>query len=123
LPAPSASPPRILVIDDEEGIRQGCMRALGSQGFQVETAGTLAEGRRLIELAQFDLVRLDVMLPDGQGTALLKPIRARDPETVSVIITGFATVELAVDAIKQGAYGFISKPFDTDMLLLTVNQG
>ena len=121
--APPAGAPRILVIDDEEGIRQGCARALGSQGFQVETAGTLAEGRRLIELAHFDLVLLDVMLPDGQGTALLKPIRARDPETVSVIITGFATVELAVDAIKQGAYDFISKPFDTDLLLLTVNQG
>jgi signal transduction histidine kinase len=121
--APPAGAPRILVIDDEEGIRQGCARALGSQGFQVETAGTLAEGRRLIELAHFDLVLLDVMLPDGQGTALLKPIRARDAETVSVIITGFATVELAVDAIKQGAYDFISKPFDTDLLLLTVNQG
>ena len=114
---------RILVIDDEEGIRQGCVRALGSQKFQVETAGTLAEGRRMIEQANFDLVLLDIMLPDGQGTSLLKTIRTRDAETVAVIITGFATVELAVDAIKQGAYDFISKPFDTDLLLMTVNQG
>jgi signal transduction histidine kinase len=121
--APPVGGPRILVIDDEEGIRQGCVRALGLQGYQVETAGTMAEGRRQIELAHFDLVLLDVMLPDGQGTALLKTIYARDPETVAVIITGFATVELAVEAIKQGAYDFISKPFDTDLLLLTVNQG
>jgi len=121
--APPERSPRILVIDDEEGIRQGCVRALGAQKFQVETAGTLAEGRRLIEQANFDLVLLDIMLPDGQGTSLLKTIRARDAETVAVIITGFATVELAVDAIKQGAYDFISKPFDTDLLLMTVNQG
>jgi signal transduction histidine kinase len=121
--APPERSPRILVIDDEEGIRQGCVRALGAQKFQVETAGTLAEGRRLIEQASFDLVLLDIMLPDGQGTSLLKTIRARDAETVAVIITGFATVELAVDAIKQGAYDFISKPFDTDLLLMTVNQG
>ena len=121
--SPPERPSRILVIDDEEGIRQGCVRALGAQKFQVETAGTLAEGRRLIEQASFDLVLLDIMLPDGQGTSLLKTIRARDAETVAVIITGFATVELAVDAIKQGAYDFISKPFDTDLLLMTVNQG
>jgi signal transduction histidine kinase len=121
-PATSGSP-RILVVDDEEGIREGCVRALRPQGFQVETASTLAEGRRRIQQVGYDLVLLDVMLPDGQGTALLKPIQERDQDTVSVIITGFATVELAVDAIKQGAYDFISKPFDSDLLLLTVNQG
>jgi two-component system, sensor histidine kinase and response regulator len=68
-------------------------------------------------------VLIDVMLPDGRGIDLLKPIRERDPETVSIIITGYATVELAVDTIKKGAYNFISKPFTADMLLMTVNQG
>jgi DNA-binding NtrC family response regulator len=63
------------------------------------------------------------MLPDGRGIDLLKPIRERDPETVSIIITGYATVELAVDTIKKGAYNFISKPFTADMLLMTINQG
>jgi two-component system sensor histidine kinase/response regulator len=63
------------------------------------------------------------MLPDGKGIDLLEPIRARDPEIVSIIITGYATVELAVDTIKKGAYNFISKPFTADMLLMTVNQG
>jgi two-component system sensor histidine kinase/response regulator len=113
----------ILVIDDELGIRQGCQRALEPQGFTVETAATLQEGLRKIREADFDLVLLDVMLPDGRGIDLLNPIYEKDPDTVPVIITGYATVELAVEAIKQGAYDFISKPFTSDLLLMTVNQG
>jgi two-component system sensor histidine kinase/response regulator len=113
----------ILVIDDELGIRQGCRRALESQGFTVETAATMQEGRRKVREGDFDLVLLDVMLPDGRGIDLLASIREKDPDTVCVIITGYATVELAVEAIKQGAYDFISKPFTSDLLLMTVNQG
>ncbi len=114
---------KILVIDDEEGIREGCRRVLEPQGFTVETAATLREGRRKIEGGDFDLVLLDVMMPDGRGIDLLVPIHEKDPDTVCVIITGYATVELAVEAIKGGAYDFISKPFTADLLLMTVNQG
>jgi len=113
----------ILVIDDELGIRQGCQRALEPEGFIVETAATMQEGLRKVREGDFDLVLLDVMLPDGRGIDLLAPIREKDPDTVSVIITGYATVELAVEAIKQGAYDFISKPFTSDLLLMAVNQG
>jgi signal transduction histidine kinase len=114
---------RLLIIDDEEGIRQGCSRVLRPLGFTVETAGNYQEGLRKIQAESFDLVLIDVMLPDGRGIDLLEPIREHDPETVSIIITGYATVELAVDTIKKGAYNFISKPFTADMLLMTVNQG
>lgn len=113
----------ILVIDDELGIREGCRRALEPQGFTVETAATLREGLRRIQEGDFDLVLLDVMMPDGQGIDLMGPIQEKDPDLVSVIITGYATVELAVEAIKRGAYDFISKPFTTDLLLMTVKQG
>jgi two-component system sensor histidine kinase/response regulator len=113
----------ILVIDDELGIRQGCRRALEPQGFAVATAANIQEGLRKIREADFDLVLLDVMLPDGRGIDLLDPIHEKDPEIVCVIITGYATIELAVEAIKQGAYDFISKPFTSDLLLMTVNQG
>jgi len=113
----------ILVIDDELGIREGCRRALEPQGFTVETAATLREGQRKIEEGNFDLVLLDVMMPDGRGIDLLGPIHAKDPDTVCVIITGYATVELAVETIKRGAYDFISKPFTSELLLMTVNQG
>jgi two-component system sensor histidine kinase/response regulator len=113
----------ILVIDDELGIREGSRRTLEPQGFTVETAATLQEGLRKIREGDFGLVLLDVMLPDGRGIDLLAPIHEKDPDIVSVIITGYATVELAVEAIKQGAYDFISKPFTSDLLLMTVNQG
>ena len=114
---------RLLVIDDEQGIREGCRRVLTPAGYQVETAATIATGREAIETGDFDLVLLDVMLPDGKGIDLLETIRQRDPDIVAVIITGFATVELAVEALKKGAYDFISKPFGADLLLLTVERG
>jgi two-component system sensor histidine kinase/response regulator len=114
---------KILVIDDELGIREGCRRALEPQGYVVESASTIKDGLRKIQEDDFDLVLLDIMMPDGMGIDLLDPIAEKDPDIVSVIITGYATVELAVEAIKQGAYDFISKPFDADFLLMTVNQG
>lgn len=113
----------IIVIDDEQGIREGCRRVLIPEGFQIETAATLQEGREKIRAGTFDLVLLDVMLPDGRGLDLLSTIQEVDPEIVVVIITGYATIELAVEAIKEGAYDFISKPFSSDQLLITVNQG
>ncbi len=115
--------PRILVIDDEEGIRAGCCRALEPHGFKVETAPSFREGLKRINEELFDLILLDVMLPDGRGINLLGPIRERDPDTIAVVITGYATAELAVEAIQHGAYNFISKPFTANMLLITVNQG
>jgi signal transduction histidine kinase len=114
---------RLLVIDDEQGIRDGCRRVLEPEGYRVETAGSIAAGRAAIESGDFDLVLLDVMMPDGKGIDLLETIRRRDPETVAAIITGYATVELAVEALKDGAYDFISKPFSGDLLLLTVERG
>jgi signal transduction histidine kinase len=89
----------------------------------VEMAASFKDGLGKIQTALYDLILLDLMLPDGKGVDLLEPVHARDPETVCVIITGYATVELAVDTIKRGAYDFISKPFTSDMLLLTVNRG
>ena len=114
---------RILVIDDEVGIRKGCRRVLEPAGYIVETAASFREGMNKISQEQFDLVLLDVMMPDGRGVDLLDPIHEKDPETVAVVITGYATVEMAVETIKHGAYDFIAKPFTTDLLAMTVNRG
>ncbi len=114
---------RILIIDDEEGIRKGCNRVLQPAGYLTDTAVGFQDGLQKIQSDQFDLVLLDIMMPDGRGIDLLEPIRQRDPEAVAVLITGYATVELAVEAIQRGAYDFISKPFTAEMLLITVEKG
>ncbi len=116
-------PPRILVIDDEEGIRAGCKRTLEPEGYVVETAATGKEGLRRFLEEPFDLVLLDVVMPDVRGVDLLEPMLEKDPDVVCVIITGYATVELAVQAIRAGAYDFLSKPFTADVLRMTVAQG
>ncbi len=113
----------ILIVDDEPGIRIGCRRALEPAGYAIDEAGSFKQGQEKIAANIYDLVLLDVMLPDGRGIDLLPDIVGRDPETVTIIVTGYATVEMAVNAIKHGAYDFISKPFTSDLLLLTVEQG
>ncbi len=114
---------RILVVDDELGIREGCRRALTPQGFAVDVARDAAEGLNKVKGGGFDLVLLDVMMPGISGLDLLSMIREHDPDIVCIIITGYATVPMAVNAIKQGAYDFLTKPFTADDLLLGVNQG
>jgi two-component system sensor histidine kinase/response regulator len=113
----------ILVVDDEPGIRIGCRRALEPAGYRVDEAGSFKQGQEKLASAIYDLILLDVMLPDGRGIDLLPDIVAKDPETVTIIVTGYATVEMAVSAIKRGAYDFLSKPFTSDLLLLSVEQG
>ncbi|MBC8263104.1 MAG: response regulator [Anaerolineales bacterium] len=116
-------PATILVVDDELGIREGCRRVLSRAGHQVVVAATGEEGWQQIQSGQFDLVLLDIMMPDINGMDLLKRTVPFDPDLVCIIITGYATVELAVQAIKEGAYDFIAKPFDANALLLTVRRG
>ena len=113
----------ILVIDDDFGMREGCRRALRSLGHRVEVAATGSGELSKIRDGDFALILLDVMMPDVDGIDLLKPIQAHDPNLPCIIITGYATVELATQAIKDGAYDFISKPFDSGTLLRAVNQG
>ena len=115
--------PHILIIDDDPGIREGCRRALAPQGFSVQTAENGDEGLQIIETDGIDLALIDVMMPGIGGLELIARIHQHDPEIVCIIITGYATVELAVAAIKQGAYDFLTKPFTTDDLTLVVNQG
>ena len=113
----------VLIIDDELGIREGCRRTLTPQGYTVDTAEDGKVGLQKVRSGDFDLVLIDVMMPGTSGIDLIALIHQHDAEIVCIIITGYATVELAVRAIKQGAYDFLTKPFTTDDLLLVVNQG
>jgi two-component system sensor histidine kinase/response regulator len=113
----------ILVVDDEAGMREGCRRALRPAGYVVEAAADLAAARDLIRAKTYDTYLLDVMLPDGSGLDLLASILEKDPNAVCIIITGFGSVEMAVEAVRRGAYNFLSKPFTSDELLVAVQQG
>ncbi|MBN1658341.1 MAG: response regulator [Anaerolineae bacterium] len=113
----------ILVVDDEMGMREGCRRALAPAGYRVDLAPDLARARDLIAGSDYDLYLLDVMLPDGSGLSLLDSILNQNPDAICIIITGFGNVEMAVDAVRRGAYNFLSKPFTSDELLVAVEQG
>ena len=114
---------RILVVDDERGIREGCRRILQSEGFEVETAENGKEGLANIKEKPYDLILIDLMMPGMGGMELLHHIREIDPEIMAIVITGFATVETAVEAMKQGAYDYIPKPFTPDQLMAVLNRG
>jgi two-component system sensor histidine kinase/response regulator len=113
---------KILVIDDERGLREGCRRALARYGYPVDVAATGLEGLARVREGDLGLVLLDVMMPDISGIELLATIHEQDPDILCIIITGYATVELAVQAMKLGAYDFIAKPFSDDVLLLAVQK-
>ena len=114
---------KILVIDDEVGMREGCRRALMPEGYTVDTAADLTSGLELALKGEYELYLIDVMMPDGSGLDLLDPILEHDPNAICIIITGFGSIQMAVEAVRQGAYDFLSKPFTSDELLMAVGQG
>jgi len=113
---------KILVIDDEMVIREGCTRVLQKEGHEVETADNGELGLEKMSKAPADVVLLDLMMPGIDGFEVLENIRARWPETFVIIITGFATVEKAVQAMKNGAFDFLAKPFNPDYLRIVVSR-
>jgi response regulator RpfG family c-di-GMP phosphodiesterase len=115
--------PRILVVDDEKVIREIIADFLSMEGFIVRTAedGSAA----LVELSRqpYDLVLSDLKMPNMGGLELLAAISKHAPNVVTVIMTGFGTVETAIDAMKRGAYDYILKPFKIEEVVLTVRRG
>ena len=114
---------RILVIDDEENLCEGVRRALQPEGLLVDISFDGTSGLDKVRSGNYALVLIDIMMPDISGIDLITSIHEVDPEIVCIIITGYATVELAVQSIKRGAYDFLTKPFSVDDLLLAVQQG
>jgi DNA-binding NtrC family response regulator len=113
--------PTILVVDDEELIRWSLGERLRSEGYEVLEAGTGAVA--LEKLAEgVDLVLLDYKLPDIDGVAVLRKIKEFDQDILVILLTGFATVETAVEAMKLGAYHFANKPFNLDEVVTTVER-
>jgi signal transduction histidine kinase len=113
---------RILVVDDELGIREGCRRALTPHGFEVDVAENGPTGLRKLREGRFDVLLLDAMMPGMSGLEMWQQARQLDPDLICIIITGYATVELAVQATREGAHDFIAKPFTSELLLQVINR-
>ena len=107
---------RLLLVDDEEFFRESVAKELALTGYAVESAGTLEAARRLLKQGSFHLAVLDLRLPDGSGLELLAEIKESSPLTEVVVLTAFGTIEEGVQAIKQGAHDFLTKPCRLDTL-------
>jgi two-component system, NtrC family, nitrogen regulation response regulator GlnG len=107
---------RILVADDEESIRWVLRKALTKQGFTVDLAADGAEAKTLFLRRRYDLAILDIKMPDVSGLELLKFFQEQRPEMLVIIITAESSMKNAVEAMKLGAYDYLTKPFDLDAL-------
>ncbi|MEQ9105139.1 MAG: sigma-54 dependent transcriptional regulator [Rhodothermales bacterium] len=114
--------PRLLIVDDEPGIRRTLMALLEKQDYDVEGAADGKEALAAIEAGSFDLVLSDMMMPNMNGMDLLKASKAKWPELPFVMLTANATIELAVEAIKEGAYDFVPKPPNLQRFLVTIRN-
>lgn len=123
---PAPNPPdraRVLVVDDEKFIRDILADFLGMEGYSVRTAEDGAAAVQELSRASYDLVISDLKMPRMGGLDLLREIGHNHPETVTVIMTGFGTVETAIDAMKRGAYDYILKPFKVEEIVHIVQRG
>jgi len=113
---------RILLVEDKESMRRMLRRTLETAKYRVDEAADGDEAARKLGLSRYDLVLTDLKLPKKDGIAVLRAAREAFPQMPVIIMTAFGTIELAVQAMKEGAYHFIAKPFDSDHLLLEIER-
>jgi len=114
---------RILVVDDEAVMQDVLGRLLRRRGYAVECAGSAEEGLQKVSQSDFYVILCDIMLPGMSGMEALQAIRMDDPHQVVIMITAYASVESAIEAMKNGAFDYIAKPFKNEEVLLTIGKG
>ncbi len=115
-------PGKVLVVDDERVIRSGCRMVLLERGMSVQVCESGSECLELAAEGGFDVILLDMKLPDISGMEVLRTIRKARPDIYIIIITGYSTVQNAIEAMKLGAFDYLTKPFTDDELLLSVER-
>ena len=113
---------RILVVDDEEIVLRSCRRALGDGQRVVDTVSSGAEALKRIEEGRYDVVLLDIMMPDIDGLQVLQRVKESHPDLEVIMVTGLSQIGTAVRAMKLGAFDYLPKPFDPDELALVVDR-
>jgi DNA-binding NtrC family response regulator len=111
------TPARVLVVDDEPTMADGLRLVLGGAGYAVRLARSVAHAISETTETAFDLAIVDMVLPDGDGLRLFKQLRARDPALEVIVVTAHSSIPKAIEAIKEGAFYFVGKPFDPEEIL------
>lgn len=112
----------LMVVDDERAIREACREVAQSLGFNTSVAESAEHAFRVLEAQGIDVILLDLKLPGAGGLEALRQIKARRPDAVVIVVTGYATVQSAVQAMKNGAYDYVTKPFSMDELKLLLER-
>lgn len=114
--------PKILIIDDEPLMRISIADALNEEGYQIFDTDSGREGLRLVQNERYDIVITDLMLPEVDGIRILKTCKQFSPQTQVILITAYGSVASATEAMKQGAYDYLTKPFSMDDLILMIRR-
>jgi signal transduction histidine kinase len=115
--------PKVLVVDDEESVVVTIKAILQLDGYNVATTTSGAQARAMVREVEYDLVLTDLRLEDGDGLDVLKAVRESYPETVTIMLTGYASLESAIQALRAGAYDYLVKPSEVEELRATVARG
>jgi DNA-binding NtrC family response regulator len=112
-----AQQPKVLIVDDEERFRKTMRKLLTVEGIEAETAGSAKEGLEKLKEGAYDVIILDVRMPEMTGVEALAEIRKIDPEAEVIIMTGYASVDTAKEIMKLGAYDYLLKPYEKQELM------
>jgi signal transduction histidine kinase len=115
--------PKVLVVDDEESVVVTIKAILQLDGYSVATTTSGEQARKMVRDTEYDLVLTDLRLEDGDGLDVLKAVRESYPETVTIMLTGYASLESAIQALRAGAYDYLVKPSEVEELRATVARG
>lgn len=113
--------PSILLVDDDEVLRERLAQAIRSRGYEVKTAGTAEEALREVTKESPEMAVLDLKMPGMSGLDLLRELRRQDPSTRVLMLTGYGSIATAVQAVREGAVGYLPKPADADEILGALN--
>ena len=111
----------ILIVDDEEVVRLSYLRSLAQTSYNAEVAGDGIEALRVMEQQPFDVILLDLRMPDLDGMTVLKAIKDKWPDSEVVVITGYPTIETAKEAVRLGAHNYLAKPVCADDVVKATN--
>src|SRR5712691_1849320 len=115
--------PKVLVVDDEDSVVVTIKAILQLDGYDVVTATRFREAQQLVAQRTFDLVLTDLRLDDGDGIEILRAVQQRSPDNVTIMLTGYASLESAIQSLRAGAYDYLVKPSEVEELRNTVSRG